>query len=115
MNRVASYIDSQLAAAARSYGIRPAFVKAIVLFPFIVVFLSCLFSAIPTTRSATKWIIRGENHPVELLTFAFLLVGGMSGLALARQARQDGAMGLVVGFYALFSVGLLFTAMEEVA
>ncbi len=115
MNRVASYIDSQLAAAARSYGIRPAFTKAIVIFPFIVVFLCGIFGAIPTTRSATSWIIRGENHPVELLTFAILLVGGMRGLALARQARQNGAGGLVVGLYAVFSVGLLFTAMEEVA
>lgn len=56
-----------------------------------------------------------ENHPVELLTFAILLLGGIRGLVLARHTHRHRAGGLVVGFYLVFSVGLLFTAMEEVA
>lgn len=84
------------------------------LFPFICVFFYALFIALPSTRSAILWTLQ-ENHPVELLTFLFLLVGGVKGLVLAWQTRRCGERRLVFAFYAVFSVGLLLTAMEEIA
>jgi hypothetical protein len=56
-----------------------------------------------------------ENHLIEVLTFVFLLLGGVLGLTLAwRVGKRRGKL-LVVAFYVLISVGLLVTAMEEVA
>lgn len=67
---------------------------------------------------ATRRIAYGlleEGGPVELATFALLLAGGVLGLRLAMEARESGARALVSGFYAVFSGGLLLTALEEVA
>ena len=59
--------------------------------------------------------MRGENHPIELLTFGFLLAAGLRAIALAWQTKNHREEILVYGFYAVFSIGILFTAMEEVA
>ncbi|MFZ2170221.1 MAG: hypothetical protein WAW61_11355 [Methylococcaceae bacterium] len=56
-----------------------------------------------------------ENHPVELLTFVFALLGGIFGLALARRAKNQGEKTFVFSFYLFFSVALIFVAMEEIA
>jgi hypothetical protein len=69
---------------------------------------------VPATRGATTWML-AEDRPVELATAAFLLLGGGAGLGIARACRRAGERPLVVAFYAAFSVGLLFTAMEEIA
>ncbi len=113
-DRATSRIYSELTGAERTYGIRSSHVKAIVLFPFICVFFYVLFLALPPTRSAAVWTLR-ENRPVELLTFLFLLVGGVRGLVLAWQTRKCGERKLVFAFYTVLSVGLLITAMEEIA
>ncbi len=114
MNRVISRIGTELKIAEETYGIRSSHATMIVLFPFIVVLLFGFFMALPTTRSATGWMLE-ENHPVELLTFFFLAVAGIKGLKLAWHTRKHGHPMLVQAFYALFSVGLLLIAMEEVA
>jgi hypothetical protein len=59
--------------------------------------------------------MRSENHPIESLTFIALIAGGTIGLifALRLNRREEGM--LVSGFYVLFSLGLLFFALEEVA
>lgn len=69
---------------------------------------------LPSTRDSAISFLE-ENGPVELLTFVFALVGGIQGLWLFGQIRKHGEQILVSGFYALFSVGLIFIAMEEVA
>jgi hypothetical protein len=56
-----------------------------------------------------------EDHLIEVLTFVFLLLGGVLGLALVWRVGGRRGNLLVVGFYLLFSVGLLFAAMEELA
>lgn len=68
----------------------------------------------PGTESLAISVVQ-ENGPVELLTFLFLAVGGAQGLRLATGLRRRGGEGLAVAHYALFSLGLLFIAMEEVA
>jgi len=71
---------------------------------------------VPSLRDLTFAIAgRGESKPVELLTFLFLLAGGILGIRLTLRARRAGAEPMVWGFYALFTLGLLWTGMEEIA
>lgn len=56
-----------------------------------------------------------ENRPVELLTFVFLFLGGILGLLLAVRAKRRGWGNVAAWFYLFFSIGMIFTAMEEVA
>ena len=66
----------------------------------------------------TQWIavrLLGENQLVELLTFATLLAGGILGLSLVWRSRRRIDNNLIVTFYTLFSLGLLFIAMEEIS
>ncbi len=80
-----------------------------------IVLLYGILFVFPQTRAGPLWTLE-ENHPVELITFVFLLMGGALGLALAwRAGRTYGSGVLVSGFYAMFAIGLLITAMEEVA
>ena len=56
-----------------------------------------------------------ERHLVETLTFVFLLLGGVLGLALAWRTRKRRGKVFVTAFYTVFSVLLFFVAGEEVA
>lgn len=79
--------------------------------PFLIVaFYGMLLSA-PSTRNRARWMM-AENHHVELLTFASLFLAMILAARLAWKARRTT---LVAVFWALFSAGLLFAAMEEVA
>ncbi|WP_412060753.1 hypothetical protein [Rubrivirga sp. IMCC45206] len=82
--------------------------------PFALLAVFTVFLAIPATRDAAQWML-AENRPVELLSFVFLMVGGVLGLRLAAQLRRRGERGWTVAFYALFSLGLLAIGAEEVA
>jgi hypothetical protein len=114
MKRLISRIATEWKAAETTYDLGSASVKTISLLPLILIFGYSLALALDATRSAAL-ALRGENHPIELLTFVFLLVGGILGTVLTLQSLKHGEAGWVVGFYAIFSLGLLFTAMEEVA
>lgn len=114
MHKVVEKIGRQLRFAERTYRIRSSSVKTIILLPFIIVILFGLFLGLPTTRAAALWMLV-ENHPVEFLTFAFLLLGGIRGLHLVWQTKKRSKGILVLGFYTVVSTGLLFAAMEEVA
>lgn len=70
--------------------------------------------ALPATREAAQWSL-GEHRPVELLSFALFVVGGVWALRVAAAERRRGSPALVVAFYALFGVGLLVVGGEEVA
>jgi len=89
-----------------------ALASVIALFPIAVFFLVAFFLALPVTRQGAIWLLE-ENHPVEMLTFVFLLAGGLRGLALAWYSRREEP--LCAGFYLLVALGLLLTAMEEIA
>lgn len=84
------------------------------LFPPAVFLLFTATLALPPTRAATMWIL-AENHPVEILTFIVLLVAGVFGFRLSWRMRKNGESFFHYGFYFLFSLGLILTAMEEIA
>jgi hypothetical protein len=88
--------------------------KAIILAPVVLVVLTAFSMAIPRIRAVAFWFLQ-ENHPVELLTFAFLLGGGILGILVALKTKRSGGKSLVSVFYALFSTALILIAMEEVA
>jgi hypothetical protein len=96
---------------------RPAYAAAhrwIGITPVVFVGAWALLLTLRSTRRAALHLL-DENQPVELLTFAVLIVAGVGALALARQARRRGEPPLVAVFYALFGLGLLVVGMEEVA
>ena len=60
-------------------------------------------------------MINKESSPVEVLTFGFLTLAGVMGIALAWKARTRNEEFYVVGFYAGVSVGMLIVALEEIS
>ena len=82
--------------------------------PLIIMLLTALLIFIPATRNFVFSIIGGENGPVELLTFIFLMVGGVFGLKLAI-SRSVVREKYVSFFYVVFSFFLILVAMEEIA
>ena len=98
-----------------SHGMGIFSARTIALTPLALVLLYGALIVFPPTRSFAL-LLQEENHLLEMLTFAFLVLGGALGLALAwRVSRQGVSSPFVVGFYLLFSIGLLIVAMEEVA
>ncbi len=88
--------------------------RTIALAPLLLVLFYGLCLALPPTRSVALLLVE-ENHLVEILTFTFLLLGGVLGLMLAWRVGRRRGNPLVTAFYLLFSIGLLLAAMEEVA
>ena len=82
-----------------------------VLTPLVVSFV---YSALLTFKPTRAFALRmaDENYPVEMLTFALLLAGGIYGVRLGILARRRGLLTLWVAFYLTFSVFLLLIAME---
>lgn len=115
-DRIVRTIRSKFEVAFRVYGIKPSLALAIVLSPMAIVLLYVFFSLYrhPLTRLIARWAMQ-ESSLVESLTFVFLLLGGVLGLALTWRTRRRGEGPFVTVFYAVFSIGLLFTALEEVA
>ena len=109
-----SKIAIVLKASEKTYDIQSHTKNVIMIAPIIIIFLQAVFLMLPTTRNLSLWMLE-ENHPVELLTFIILVVGGVVGLLLALKTKRCGEKSLVYGFYVIFSIGLLFIAMEEVA
>ena len=99
---------------AETYAITPTLAATIALGPLLGFVTLCILFAVPATRSTALWMIK-ENRPVELLTFGFLLLGGAKGLTLVRQTMKRKERAYIVGFYFLLSLGLLWTAMEEIS
>ncbi len=87
---------------------------AVMIFPIAACALVAFFLALPITRASTVWLL-AENHPIEWLSAILLLAGGLRGVGLAWRAHKHGEATLCVGFYLVFAIGLLFTAMEEVS
>ncbi len=69
---------------------------------------------IPAARNTALWLLK-ENHPVELLTFVGLFAAGIAGLRLVWLTRQVGEAWWISVFFTLFTIAILFTAMEEIA
>ncbi len=88
--------------------------RAIEVAPLVMMALFAVFLMNPATRPTALWMLK-ENHPIEVLTFAIALIAGILGLALAWRLSNQGEKVLVFGFYAVFSLALIFLAMEEIA
>jgi len=86
-----------------------------VMTPFVVSFVySALLAFKPTRAFAIQ--MADENYPVEILTFLFLLAGGIYGVRMTMRARRRKALNVLwTAFYLTFSVFLLLTAMEEIS
>jgi len=57
----------------------------------------------------------GEKKPLQLLTFATLFLARILGLVHAWRLKKDEKSTLISLFFFLFSIGVLFTAMEEIS
>ncbi len=88
--------------------------KLTVTFPIVIFLLFTMALALPMTRAAALWML-SENRPVEILTFILLLASGGYGLWISGQLRKNGEKIFYYGFYFLFSLGMIVTAMEEIA
>ncbi len=90
----------------------------IVYTPIVILFICFLFWMIPASHQLGFWLLR-ENHPVEIISFFTLFMAGVIGLQLAWYFKKHLESGskktLVVTFYIIFSLGLIFVAMEEVS
>lgn len=82
--------------------------------PVIILALSLTLMAMPVSRGFYDWLV-SENRPVELLTFLALLLAAYTGLRLALHYHRLVPEPLISGFLTVFSVGLLFVALEEVS
>ncbi|XOF34373.1 MAG: hypothetical protein ACL93V_03490 [Candidatus Electrothrix sp. YB6] len=107
-------IATEIKESENIYHIKPHIKNAIILTPIVIVLLQTILWLYPATRYLSIWMLK-ENSPVELLTFMLLFVDGVVGLLFAAKIKECGEEKLVYGFYALFSIGLLFVALEEIA
>lgn len=87
--------------------------KIIIITPFVLLFLMAIITLYPGTRDFGVWLL-AENHPVELGTFLFLLIGSFLGLKFTFDIKNSQKL-YVVLFYGIFSVFLFLVAMEEIA
>ena len=86
----------------------------LVLLPLIIVPIFGVLILVPATRGVGLLLLQ-ENNVVETSTFMLLLTAGLYGMHQTWTARSSGHSTLVGVFLGVFSLGLLFVAMEEIA
>ena len=114
MRQIFFKIRHELTHAGQRYEISMPITITIVLLPIVISSIYGFMLLHHVTRDLAKWMHQ-ENRPIELLTFASLFIAGLKGLALAWEVKRSGESIFIYGFYAVFSIGMLFTAMEEIA
>lgn len=111
-------LNKYLECAEEIYQIPRQWIMAIIMFPLFIDLISLIFLRIEATRDAAKWML-AENHPVELLTFVFLMMAAGAAISYSLRAlpHQESAWEKVwvPGFYLLFGIGLFLIAMEEIS
>ena len=107
-------IRQKIELAKALYNLSHGMIVSMLALPIILVFLYSVFLLIPATRKGAILSLT-ENHPVEIITFLGLFAGGLLGLVLAWRAGKRREKFLVVGFYTLFSLGLLLISLEEIS
>jgi len=98
------------------YSISANMAKFIYFLPFVILgslFLLGVLHDTPDIKSSWFYWLLKENHPVELLTFVFLMLASYRAILLARQ--QGGRKKEALLFYSSFAFLALFVAMEEIA
>ena len=79
--------------------------------------LVCIYGLLlylPFTRDFAL-SLRGEKGLIEITTFLFLFAAGLYGIYVTRQAHKASVGKWITGFYLLFTLGAILTAMEEIA
>ncbi len=96
------------------YDIPLPYLFVIFFFPIIyIAFYFALWRFQPDHSFALRFM--GENNPIELITFLALLFGGIHGLKLSWLAQKRGEAIWVWAFFAVFALGIIFVALEEIA
>lgn len=99
---------------AKYLRISPFIYLFILPFPIIMILVFSLFIWIESSREYTQMILQ-ENSLVENLTFLFLVSGGIYGFKLFVNSRKIVSSKILKIFLLLFSLTLIFIAMEEIA
>lgn len=96
------------------YDTTPRFLLFIFFFPTIYI---ALYFALWKSQAdhSLALLFMGENNLIELVTFLALFFGGIQGLKLSWLARERGEDIWVWSFFAIFSLGIIFVSMEEIA
>ena len=106
-------IFNKLISSHNDYKTSSFIAKFILFLPVILSLLFGILLIIPRTRMFGIWLLE-ENKPVELLTFFLFLFGGIYGFKflfkIVKLKRR-----LTFFFYLIFSVSLIFLALEEIA
>jgi hypothetical protein len=98
----------------RIFGLSDSAGLLLLVAPVLIIVSFSLFWFTPATYKLGTWLSK-ENGPAELLTFLFLLFGGILGISLAWRLKAKGENFLVWGFVTLFSIFLFLVAMEEIS
>jgi len=108
-----STINNNSAGADKEYHLSPILHIVISIIPFIVVAVFFYFLFYTDIATFNKFL-RKENHPVELITFIFLLAAAIAGFIFSYDLWKSKDK-LVSIFYFIFAFGLFFVAMEEIS
>ena len=108
-----NFIKNRLILDFNHFNINHFFQLFIFIFPFLLVAIFTYFLYYSDYSTFNK-LMRRENHPVELITFLFLLAGAITGFIFSYKLAKSGEK-LVSIFYFIFAFGLLFVAMEEIS
>src|ERR1700754_2515012 len=107
-------IKAHLANAERCYGIKRGTSWIIFLAPFVILGLFFFLISYPPTQDFAA-LMTFPNYPIEWVTFASSLAGGILSWRLAFRLRASGEPALNWMFYFIFGLGLIWTAGETSA
>lgn len=92
----------------------PVATSVVILAPVVLTGIMVLLLTTDSTRGFALRMSR-ENNVIEMVTAGLLLLGGAWGLRVSWRAKVRHERGVVWGFFLLFSLGMLFVGMEELA
>ena len=111
---MASIISRHLQQAQRTYGISAVTAAIIFAAPIVILGLFFFLIAFPPTQDLAA-LMTYPNYPIEWVTFASCLTGGILSWRLAFRLRAEGERALIWLLYLVFGLGLFWTAGETSA
>ena len=96
-----------------AYKISKRVANIIFIIPIITTLIIAFLLTFSPTRTFGFWLL-DENSPIEILTFIFLLVGGIFGIYSSINLSKHIKIYIII-FYLFFSICLVLIAMEEIA
>ncbi len=107
-------ISRHLQTAQQTYQISRSAAAGIFIAPFLILGLFFFLISYPPTQDFAA-LMTFPNYPIEWVTFASSLAGGILSWRLAFRLRTSGESALIWGFYLIFGLGLIWTAGETSA